>query len=168
MILHLKLRESKLTGGTRIFTCPSSLADRATVSILSDTEFVTSFIKTDQQRLAEYYKRTTRFLSHHKISYRPSNSGFFIWANLFSFWSPRLDSKKAKNESSGGDSIQLWELEDRLNEQLYKYKVFLAAGRSFGNEEAGWFRLTFALKQSYLDEGLRRVVEALETFNAGS
>lgn len=158
----------KADRGARIFTCPSSLADRATVSILSSTEFVTNFIKTDHERLAEHYKRTTQFLSYHRISYRPSNSGFFVWADLFSFWSPRIVSKETKNESSGRDSIHQWELEDRLNEHLYKYKVFLAAGKSFGSEEAGWFRLTFALRQSYLDEGLRRVVEALETFNVAS
>jgi bifunctional pyridoxal-dependent enzyme with beta-cystathionase and maltose regulon repressor activities len=59
-------------------------------------------------------------------------------------------------------------LEDRLSEHFYKQKIFLAAGKSFGSEDAGWFRLTFALEQDYLDEGLRRVVTALETFYAGS
>ncbi|KAH8757222.1 putative 1-aminocyclopropane-1-carboxylate synthase [Diaporthe sp. PMI_573] len=151
-----------------IFTCPSSLADRATVSILSNAAFVKNFIKKDQQRLAEHYDRITRFLSHHKICFAPSNSGFFIWADLFSFWSPRLGSTVANIGHSDGESSEKWTLEDRLSEHFYKQKIFLAAGKSFGSEDAGWFRLTFALEQDYLDEGLRRVVTALETFYAGS
>lgn len=152
----------------RIFTCPSSLADRATASILSNTEFVTNFIQTNQRRLAESYRRTTDFLSHNKISYRPSNSGFFVWADLFSFWSPRLGSKGADDEVLERGSVERWQLEDQLYEHFSKHKVFLAAGKSFGNQEAGWFRLTFALKQDYLEEGLIRVVGALQTFSAGS
>lgn len=135
------------------------------MSILSDAKFVANFMTTNKLRITERYNRITRFLDHHRIAFRPSNAGFFLWADLFSFWSPRLGSTVANPKPPSGESSNRWELEDRLSECLLHHKVFLAAGKTFGNEDAGWFRITFTLDQGYLDEGLGRVLRALEHFS---
>ncbi|KAL0943186.1 aspartate aminotransferase [Colletotrichum truncatum] len=147
-----------------IFTCPSSLSDRVTASILSNTDFVNSYLNSNQALLAAKYKKTIDFLGHHGISQKPSNAGFFVWADLFTFWSPRLGSRTKADEALGEAAEHQWALEERLNATLLSNKVFLAAGSTFRTEEAGWFRITFAHDQGYLDEGLKRILKSLEEF----
>lgn len=50
-----------------------------------------------------------------------------------------------------------------LESKLALYKVHLGCGDDFGTEQPGWFRLTFSQHQEQLDEGLRRIVQALRS-----
>ena len=45
---------------------------------------------------------------------------------------------------------------------LVREKVFLASGKVFGSEKPGWFRIVFSHQKELLEEGLRRIVRALE------
>ena len=40
--------------------------------------------------------------------------------------------------------------------------MFLAPGFRFGAEQPGWFRIVFTVDQKYLDEGLSRIMAALD------
>ncbi|KAF6795327.1 aspartate aminotransferase [Colletotrichum musicola] len=139
-----------------IFTCPSSFADKITTMMLSDRSFINHFVTENQDRLRTRYAEAAAILKRNGISYRRSNAAFFLWADLFSFWSPRLGSSYSSREAIT--------LEERLNQYLLSQKVFVTAGGSSGSEEAGWFRITFALGRDYVHEGLARVVLALKSF----
>jgi bifunctional pyridoxal-dependent enzyme with beta-cystathionase and maltose regulon repressor activities len=131
--------------------------------MLSNSTFISDFVKKSQERLRTRYAETTATLDKFRISHRQSNAGFFLWADLFSFWSPRL-SPQALYAVSPGRCLTDVALETRLNDHLLSHKVFVAAGGSFGNEEAGWFRITFALDREIVAEGLDRVIMALNSF----
>jgi bifunctional pyridoxal-dependent enzyme with beta-cystathionase and maltose regulon repressor activities len=45
--------------------------------------------------------------------------------------------------------------------KLLAKKVFIASGAEFGGEEPGWFRIVFTYPKPYLEEGLKRMIEAL-------
>lgn len=125
---------------------------------MSDDRFVDRFIETNQARLGRAYTEATNFLIKHGISYRESNAAFFVWADLFSFWS---DVAMVNGAPMDTRDVRT---EERLNAHLLANKVFVAAGSASGCEEAGWFRLTFALDRDYLRTGLERLVEALTSF----
>lgn len=151
-----------------IFTCPSSVADRIAVSLLSNCHLVDKFIKSNQEMLCASYEDATATLDKFGITYQQSNAAFFVWADLFSFWSPRLRPKPSSvtaDDFPGSKETEM-ALEVRLNEHLLDHKVFLSAGNSFGHEQAGWFRITFALDRDYLHEGLEQLAKALKSFKA--
>ncbi|KAF6818888.1 aspartate aminotransferase [Colletotrichum plurivorum] len=125
-----------------IFTCPSSFADRITTVMLSDSSFINHFVAENRYRLRTRYAEAAATLKRNGISYRRSNAAFFLWADLFSFWSPRMGSSYSSREAM----------------------AFVTTGGSSGSEEPGWFRITFALDRDYVHEGLARVVLALKSF----
>lgn len=51
---------------------------------------------------------------------------------------------------------------------LLKNRVFLASGSHFGAETPGLFRIVFSHPKSYLEEALKRVIEAIGVDSAGS
>ncbi|ROT35117.1 1-aminocyclopropane-1-carboxylate synthase C [Sodiomyces alkalinus F11] len=139
------------------FTCPSSLADRATTALLSDTTFVESFIRTNSRLLTERYVSTVRFLESRGIPYQEgSNAGLFVWVDLLAYLAG------ADSSEGLGSEEDRWALETRLEAALLKERVFLACGAAFGSYRPGWFRVVFAHDEAYLLEGLRRIVDALE------
>ncbi|KAM0272615.1 hypothetical protein ACHAQH_008606 [Verticillium albo-atrum] len=140
------------------WTCPSALTDRATATILADTAFVDSYIATNQSRLAANYALTTRFLQENGIPYeKGSNAGFFVWIDLFAWLKSRGEMNQSKPE--------LWTLEAELQETLLKNRVFLACGKAFGSDVPGRFRIVFSHEQSYLQEGLERIIKTVELFS---
>ncbi|KAH6687356.1 putative 1-aminocyclopropane-1-carboxylate synthase [Plectosphaerella plurivora] len=143
-----------------IFTCPSSIADSIAEFTLRNKVFVNTFARLNRERLCARYTEATSLLARNGISYKQSNAAFFVWADLFSFRSSRNEMKP--RSSGRGDE----ELEHRLNAHLLAHKVFIANGSSFGHEEAGWFRITFALDSEYLARGLERMLDALRSFEA--
>ncbi|KAF4461894.1 1-aminocyclopropane-1-carboxylate synthase [Fusarium albosuccineum] len=148
---HNKAFHNALTMNS-YFSCPSSAADRITLAILSDDHFVKSFMAENKSRLAKHYLATVRFLEAHGIPYQKgTNAGFFVWANLLAPSMPSLASSKS----------ELHALENKLQQTLLDHKVFLATGTAFGNPTPGWFRIIFAHERAYLDEGLKRIVEAM-------
>jgi bifunctional pyridoxal-dependent enzyme with beta-cystathionase and maltose regulon repressor activities len=48
-----------------------------------------------------------------------------------------------------------------IMQKLLNKKVFIASGAEFGGEEPGWFRIVFTYPRPYLEEGLKRMIEAL-------
>ena len=53
------------------------------------------------------------------------------------------------------------DLTKRVMNLLLQNKVFLASGANFGAERPGVFRMVFSQPKPYLEEALKRVVEAL-------
>lgn len=44
-----------------------------------------------------------------------------------------------------------------------KERVYIAAGTIYAAEEAGWFRMVFAHPQNVLEEGLNRMIRAIQS-----
>ncbi|KAM0504066.1 hypothetical protein ACHAP6_002714 [Verticillium nonalfalfae] len=142
------------------WTCPSALTDQATARILADTAFVDSYVATNQARLAASYAVTTRFLRENDVPYeKGGNAGFFVWIDLFAWMKKNVEIKLPEAE--------LWALEAQLQETLLKNRVFLACGKAFGSDVAGRFRIVFAHEKEYLEEGLTRMLNTVQSFSQG-
>ena len=54
------------------------------------------------------------------------------------------------------------DVDDVTEKRLFANKVFLGSPKNFGSEVGGWWRVVFSHPREYVEEGLRRVVEALQ------
>lgn len=127
-----------------LYNFPSSLADSVATSLLLDDKFTSKYIATNQKRLAESYRFATKFLRSHRIPYVECNAAFFIWVNLGAMVKDRT--------SSDMDIIA----------RLRKERVYIATGDIYAAEEPGWFRMVFAHPQNVLEEGLNRMLRAIQ------
>lgn len=53
--------------------------------------------------------------------------------------------------------------DDEILAKLRQCKVYLAAGYAYKSEESGWFRMVFAHPVYVLEEGLKRLIRALDS-----
>ena len=134
-----------------LHSAPSSLADHVAATLLEDSAFMTSYIRTNQTRLADSYAFVAGWAKRYSISYAAgANSAFFLWCDFSSAW-------RAKHR----DDDKQETLTVQIMAALMSRKVFLASGHVFGSEREGWFRIVFSQPREYLEEGLRRIVQAL-------
>ncbi|KAF7563399.1 hypothetical protein G7046_g742 [Stylonectria norvegica] len=134
-----------------LYSSVSSLADHATANILEDDLWVECYIAENRRKLSEQYALVTSWAKKHDIDYAPGvNAAFFLWVNLGKAY--RVHHSVAENE----DIAQV------LTKALMAQKVFLASGKDFGSEKPGWFRIVFSHDSPHLNEGLRRIIIALE------
>lgn len=128
---------------TSLLNFPSSLADRLAASLLINDTFTSHYLTTNRHRLAESYDIVTKFLKYHQIPYRQSNAAFFLWI--------RLGAATADRKAT----------DDEILAKLRDQKVYIAAGYAYASEESGWFRMVFAHPRDILEEGLKRMLQAL-------
>lgn len=134
-----------------IHSYASGLADHVVAELLEDETWTEQYGCTNQSKISDAFRRTTRFLQGHGISYAPgSNAGFFVWVNLGETY--------LKSHTLGDED----DLTTVIMDALWNQKVFLASGASFGSEKPGFFRITFSHPWEYLEEGLNRILKALE------
>lgn len=106
-------------------------------------EFTSHYLTTNRQRLTESYNFVTNLLKHHKIPYREANAAFFLWIRL------------------GAATVDKKATDDDILAKLQNHRVYIAAGYAYASEESGWFRLVFAHPRDVLEEGLKRMLQAL-------
>lgn len=134
-----------------LFGSISSLAEYATTNILNDEVWADDYLASNRLALSDSYTYVTAWAKKHNIPYAPgANAGFFLWLNLGAAY------VRHHPEAKDADLGQV------VMNALLKNRIFLAAGFRFGAEEPGWFRIVFSHERSYLDEGLRRIVRAIE------
>ena len=152
--------ETKPSPSPSLFTYPPSISDHITSTLLEDTTYTQTYIRTNQLRLAQNYALATSFLNHHNIPYSPKvNAAFFLWIDL----KPIFFSTVATEEEK---SLQGELLSDAIMARLMAQKVFIANGESFAGEEAGWFRVVFSQRGEDVVEGLKRMMRAFEVEGA--
>lgn len=145
--------------GVAQYSSISGLADYLTATILEDEEFVGRFIIQNNEILAATYDYVVSFLDNHGIPYaRGSNAGFFVWCDLLTAYLG-LQPEGSFNGSESTRRIKSGELVDKLA----LHKVHLGIGDEFGSEQPGWFRITFSQHREQLDEGLKRIMNALRS-----
>lgn len=128
-----------------LYNFPSSLADQVATSPLLDDEFIKTYIATNRRRLSESYRFATEFLQVHGIPYVECNAAFFVWMNLRAAMKDRAATDK--------------DILDRLQRE----KVYIAPGSVYAAEERGWFRMVFAHPPEVLEEGLNRMLRAIQS-----
>jgi bifunctional pyridoxal-dependent enzyme with beta-cystathionase and maltose regulon repressor activities len=82
-----------------------------------------------------------------------------VWCNLGTFASKSKAVDKA--EIVDGDRASRIHDDKTIMQKLLAKKVFIASGADFGSEEPGWFRIVFTYPRTYMEEGLKRMIEAL-------
>jgi bifunctional pyridoxal-dependent enzyme with beta-cystathionase and maltose regulon repressor activities len=82
-----------------------------------------------------------------------------VWCNLGAFAS----RSKAIDKAEIVDVDRAASIHDdkTIMQKLLAKKVFIASGADFGSEEPGWFRIVFTYPRAYMEEGLKRMIEAL-------
>jgi 1-aminocyclopropane-1-carboxylate synthase len=150
-----------------LYTFPSSLSDHIACQILENDEWTDWYINENRKRLSENYAMTVKFLNDNGIPYYPgSNAAFFVWANLGTAMRQR---RLGKEEMTVGD-LSLQDSHGKegadvtgdIMSRLLEQKVFLASGQAFGSERPGWFRIVFSQPKKYLENGLSRILKAVE------
>ncbi|KAF2277791.1 aminotransferase [Westerdykella ornata] len=132
----------------------SSLAENAVVEILNDRTFLNSYIEKNRQRLSEAHAYAIKVLKSYSIPYEPGvNAAFFLWVNLGTMYAERHPEVRDAEDPHAITSI--------IFKKLMEKKVFLVHGEAAGAEEPGWFRMVFTQPKGLIEEGIRRISEAI-------
>lgn len=151
-----------------VFSWPSYIVQDCWASILEDKDFLSSFFKTNEERLQQSYTILTSFLDHEKVSYfRGGNAGVFLWVDLRRFFGDvvkeLIESGKISEvlKATSPDAEKLQKREQQLLDTFLENGVNIGKGSNFATEEFGWFRVTFTTGEGMLLEGLKRFRKAL-------
>ncbi|KAK4173706.1 putative 1-aminocyclopropane-1-carboxylate synthase [Triangularia setosa] len=145
---------------------PPYLVQDIWAAMLEDTNYTDSFLKKNQELLAESYKLVTDFLKEQGVGYfGNTNAGMFLWIDL---------RRHLVGQKEGGlpelrvaklaprDLEKYLEREQHIWKVLGANKILLAMGSAFATEELGWFRLTFSASRPALEVGLERLKKVFE------
>lgn len=134
-----------------IYSSISSLSDHATASLLEDEEWVDWYIEKNRKLLSKQLHRTVSWARENDVPYSPGvNAAFFLWVDLGTTF-------KNNHPDQTIDDI-----DDTVSKALLDNKVFLSAGKDFGCEQPGWFRIVFSHPDDFLLIGLDRIAKALK------
>ncbi|KAK3060319.1 hypothetical protein LTS18_008810, partial [Coniosporium uncinatum] len=144
-----------------LYTAPSSVSDHITANVLEDDAFVDGYLKTNAERLADAFSFSVRWLRERGIPYAPgANAAFFLWVDLGAVYL-RNARKGGINGVGGKEQTEGEDVTAVVTKKLLDHRVFLASGEQFGSERPGWFRIVFSQPREELEEGMRRMAEAL-------
>lgn len=110
--------------------------------MLSDTARLEQLVNLNTERLRTAARIAIQFAEFHGLSYYKPVAGLYIWLRL----------------SEGCDTF---DDEEALVQKCSRGGVFVGSGADYSEPQPGWFRLTFALPEHKLLEGLRRIEEAM-------
>lgn len=133
-----------------LYSYASSISEFVAATLFEDHQWTEAYITENRRRLSKNYGLVTAFAKKHGILYKKGvQSGFFIWVELGSLYR----QARAKEGITEDAEIDL---------ALLSEKVVLATGTDFGSEELGWFRIVFSHPKHILEEGLRRILAAVQ------
>jgi aspartate/methionine/tyrosine aminotransferase len=137
-----------------LYSSPSSLAENAITQVLNDKPFVASYIQENQKRLSAAHSHAVKLLKKYDIPYEPgANAALFLWVNL--------GKKFAERHPEAVDTGNLHAVTGTIFRRLMEHRVFVVPGDAAGAPEPGWFRLVFTQPESVVEEGIRRIAEAI-------
>ncbi|KAH8424252.1 pyridoxal phosphate-dependent aminotransferase [Aspergillus melleus] len=134
-----------------LYSYASSISDHIAASILEDEQWVSTYMEKNQERLSESFSFAVRLLRKEGIDYATGPyAAFFLWVDL----------GKAYGESHPENPNPM-DLNTIISRRLMEEKVFIANGMIFGSEKGGLFRIVFSHPAGYIEEGLNRMVKAI-------
>jgi aspartate/methionine/tyrosine aminotransferase len=140
-----------------LYSYISSVTDHIACNILEDDDWTRQYIDENRRGLANNYRIAAQWARENHIEYAQNvNAGFFLWVNLGLTYRQNAAAKgeaKVDCDDGGIDAI--------VAKALLEQKVVLAAGKKFGAEREGWFRIVFSHDEIWLREGLRRIAIAI-------
>jgi 1-aminocyclopropane-1-carboxylate synthase len=96
--------------------------------VLSDTDFITAYVRENQRRLTESYAAVIGTLKRLRIPYVPSRGSLFVWLDLSEFMTSDTDDAE----------LALWR-------ELYENTgVLLTPGVGFGHTKKGLLRVVYS------------------------
>lgn len=118
-----------------LYSSPSSPTENAAVSMLSDTAFLSAYIKTNQEHLSRAHAHAVNTLRRRGIEHMlGANAAFFLWLNLGKRFLENAQGKRLPE----GEVIGI-EQANRITQIIYGWsmqrKVFLVLGGAAGAEE---------------------------------
>ncbi|XP_042506152.1 1-aminocyclopropane-1-carboxylate synthase-like isoform X2 [Macadamia integrifolia] len=129
------------------FGLVSTQTQHLIASLLSDDEFVESFIAENANRLGTRYEVITRELGKVNIGCLKSNGGLFCW----------MDLRKLLKEPTVEAEMELWKV------IVHDVKLNVSPGSSFHCSEPGWFRVCFAnMDNATMEVALKRIQNFVE------
>lgn len=135
----------------------SSPADALWSRLLRDETFYAWFVEENQQRLSAAYEVAKEWCMKHGIPYTHSNAGHFLVANLDRF----MPITRPEGCTAEESQVALQEAEALLWSRVLQHGVCVTPGSNYRHPTPGIFRITFAMPEQTLREGLRRIELAL-------
>ncbi|CAF4605594.1 unnamed protein product, partial [Rotaria sp. Silwood2] len=128
---------------------PSVIIQEITAKLLSDEQWIDSYIKLNRSRLTQQYEKVKNAIEDidNRIVVRPAKAGFFIWT----------DFRLLLHEVT-------FEEERRLVQNIFEHGVYLVSGSFLGCIQPGWFRIIFSVKEKWIDEILKRLKSGLDAY----
>jgi len=115
--------------------------------LLSDFDFIESYVKENKLRLTERYASVISILRDNSVAYVPSRGSLFIWIDL----SPWL------SENTEDAEEVLW------SNIYYHTGVLLTPGRGFGNQKKGHYRIVYSfLDKHAMEKAMHRLMNYLQ------
>ncbi|CAM6090256.1 unnamed protein product [Calypogeia fissa] len=111
------------------FSSLSTHTQQLLVALLSDKQFLRSYLSENQRRLGERWQLVRHGLEEAGMEFIECESGFFCWVNLGNL----LDAR------TRDDELKLFKT------LLYEVGINMTPGSACHCVESGWFRLCFAL-----------------------
>ncbi|OTB04088.1 hypothetical protein M426DRAFT_59221 [Hypoxylon sp. CI-4A] len=124
-------------------TQTSALSVIFVTSLLTSPD-LSSLISLNSRRLSSAYISLTTFFKENRVSYIPCNAGLYVFAKL----SPYAET---------------WEDEIEMVAKLKEAGVLVSPGQAYHgpDSEKGWARVGFAVEESQLREGMRRMKKVI-------
>ncbi|KAL2135478.1 hypothetical protein VTI74DRAFT_8337 [Chaetomium olivicolor] len=127
------LNNAKLSTATAVMAAP----------LLHDIPKLTTLVDLNIRRLRRAAQIAIQFAEFHGLTYYKPVAGLYIWLRL----------------SHGGcESV---EEEEDIVRRCAEHSVLIGSGADYATDQAGWFRLIFALPEHTFLEALRRIEEAV-------
>eukprot|EP00744_Colponema_vietnamica_P020628 GILI01029342.1.p1 GENE.GILI01029342.1~~GILI01029342.1.p1 ORF type:complete len:443 (+),score=113.41 GILI01029342.1:46-1374(+) len=121
--------------------------------LLSDSEFVESYLAHNTLRLREAYQRVERMLLDLSIPFLPAHAGMFVWIDLRSWLSQEAGSPAPESYTFGDES--------KLFRSLFaEERILFTPGESCHSAVPGFFRICFA---AVLPEAVAAALQRLKS-----
>ncbi|KAH7087018.1 putative acc synthase [Paraphoma chrysanthemicola] len=127
--------------------------------MLEDDQFLADFKLENRAVLAKHSTILRSFLDQHNVPYYSNvHAGVFIWVDLRRY----LRGNSALDPASSPVDVN-HDQEATLFQHFIRAGVVISQGSSFGTEELGWYRISFAVEEQALNVGLQRLGTCLES-----
>ncbi|KAL7905942.1 PLP-dependent transferase [Trichoderma velutinum] len=123
----------------------AKICNAATVMIspmLSNTSEMKKLLEINTKRLHRAAQIAIQFAEFHQLEYYKPVAGLYIWLRLTT-------------------ECTTFDEEEALVQRCSQLGVFVGSGADYAEPQRGWFRLTFAISEDELLEGLRRIEGAV-------